>query len=189
MKYSSPLLMISSFVLACNFDEYTCLDGTCIQMDDLCDGISDCNDKSDELNCQSIRFHATYSNNLPPLSLEAKPEREKLPVHVEMNIFSVLELNEIDSRMKLQLELHVKWIDPRLVFANLKVGEKRNILSSEQKEKLWVPSLIFENNKEKMKAVFGSDSIGDIILTEGALFDLSPLNSLIKTKIFKGKHG
>ena len=181
--------MKSSFVLACTFDEYTCLDGTCVHMDDVCDGISDCNDKSDELNCQSIRFHATYSNNLPPLSLEAKRKKEKLPVHIEMNIFSVLELNEINSWMKLQLELHVKWIDPRLMFANLKLGETRNILSSEQKEKLWVPSLIFENNKEKMKAVFGSDSIGDIILTENASFDLSPLNSMIKTKIFKGKHG
>ena len=176
-------------ILACTFDEYTCLDGTCVNMDHVCDGISDCKDKSDELNCQSIQFDATYTNNLPPLSMEAKHNKEKFPVYIDMNILLVLELNEISSWMKLQLELDVKWIDPRLKFANLKAGEQRNILSSEQKEKLWVPSLTFANNKEKMKAVFGSDSIGDIILTENATFDLSPLSSLIKTRIFNGKHG
>jgi hypothetical protein len=173
------------FILACTLDEYTCLDGACVHLDDVCDGISDCKDKSDELNCQSIRFDATYTNNQPPLSLEAKFNKKKLPVHIEINILSVLELNEINSWMKLQLKLQMKWIDPRLKFANLKVGEQRNILSPEQKQKLWVPSLIFANNKEKMKAVFGSNSIGNIILTEKAKFYQYPN----KTRTFNGKHG
>ena len=177
------------FILACTLDEYTCLDGACVHLDLVCDGISDCKDKSDELNCQSIRFDATYTNNQPPLSLEAKFDKKKLQVHIEINILSVLELNEINSWMKLQLKLQMKWIDPRLKFANLKTEEQRNILSSEQKEKLWVPLLIFENNKEKKKALFENDSIGDIILTENASFHLSPLSSLIKTRIFNGKHG
>ena len=54
-----------------------------------------------------------------------------------MNKMSVLELNEIKSWMKLQLELQVKWIDPRMKFANMKEEEERNILSSEQKQKLF----------------------------------------------------
>ena len=154
-------------------------------MDYVCDGISDCNDKSDEMDCQSITFDATYSNNLPPISLEARRNNKKIPIHIEMHISSVLELNEINSWMKLQLKLQMKWIDPRLKFANLKEGEQRNILSPEQKQKLWVPSLIFANNKEKMKAVFGSDSIGNIILTKKAKFYQFPN----KTRIFNGKHG
>ena len=64
------------FILACTLDEYTCLDGACVHLDDVCDGISDCKDKSDELNCQSIIFDATYTNNQPPLSLEAKFNRK-----------------------------------------------------------------------------------------------------------------
>ena len=143
----------------------------------------------DLMNCQSIIFDETYSYNLPPLSQEARHNKKKIPVHIDMNILSVLELNEINSWMKLQLQLDVKWIDPRLKFANLKTEEQRNILSKEQKEKLWVPLIIFENNKEKKKALFENDSIGDIILTENALFHLSPLSSLIKTRIFNGKHG
>ena len=154
-------------------------------MDDVCDGISDCNDKSDELNCQLIRFDATYSKNQPPLSLNAKRNKKKLSVHIKMNKMSVLGLNEINSLMKLQLELQVKWMDPRMKFANLKAGEQRNVLSSEQKQKLWVPSLIFANNKKKMKAAFGTDSFGNIILNENAKYHQFPN----KTRIFNGNHG
>ena len=179
------LQMKSHFILVCTFDEYTCLDGTCVNLDYVCDGISDCNDKSDELNCQSIRFDATYSKNLPPLSLDARRNNIKVPVHIEMTILSVFELNEIHSWMKLQLVLQVKWIDPRLKFANLKKGKQKNVLSYEQKQKLWIPSLTFANNKEQLEAVFGSDSIGSIILTKNAKFDLSPN----KTRIFNGKEG
>ena len=161
------------------------MDGTCVHMDDVCDGISDCNDKSDELNCQLIRFDATYSRNQPPLSLEAKRNEKKLSVHIEMSKMSVLGLNEINSWMKLQLELQVKWIDPRMKFANLKAGEQKNVLSSDQKQKLWVPSLIFANHQKKMKASFDSDSIGNIILKEDAKFYQFPN----KTRIFDGKHG
>ena len=160
------------------------MDGTCVNIDDVCDGISDCNDKSDELNCQSIRFDATYSKNQPPLSLEDKRNKKKLSVHINVTILSVFELNEIQSRMKLKLVLQVKWIDPRLKFANLKEGKQKNILSYEQKQKLWIPSLMFANNREQLD-FFGSDSIGSIILTENAKFDLSPN----KTRIFNGKHG
>ena len=102
-----------------------------------------------------------------------------------MNKMSVLGLNEINSLMKLQLELQVKWMDPRMKFANLKAGEQRNVLSSEQKQKLWVPSLIFANNKKKMKAAFGTDSFGNIILNENAKYHQFPN----KTRIFNGNHG
>ena len=173
------------FILACTLDEFICLDGTCVKMDDVCDGISDCNDKSDELNCESIKFDATYTKNQSPLSLEDKHNKKKLSVHIDITILSVFELNEIQSWMKLQLILQVKWIDPRLKFVNLKEGKQKNILSYEQKQKLWIPALMFANNKEQLEALFGSDSIGSIILTENAKFDLSPN----KTRIYQGKHG
>ena len=173
------------FILACTLDEYTCLDGACVHLDDVCDGISDCNDKSDELNCQSIRFDATYTKLQPPLSLEDKHNKKRLSVHIDMTILSVFELNEIQSWMKLQLILQVKWIDPRLKFANLKEGKQKNILSNDQKQKLWIPSLMFANNKDQLEAVFDSDSIGSIFLTENAKFD----QSLNKTRIYEGKHG
>ena len=147
----------------------------------------DCKDKSDEIDCQSIKFHNAYMKNLPPPSFKPMSYNERTPIWLEMTVISVLELNEIHSMMKLQLELQVRWIDTRLEFTNLKSEQHGNIVSLEEKQKLWLPSLHFANNKRKMKAMFEVDnSIGSIFLTENATFRLHPL---FKTRIFSGKDG
>ena len=94
----------------------------------------DCKDKSDEIDCQSIKFHNAYMKNLPPPSFKLKSYNEKLPIWLEMTVISVLELDEIHSMMKLQLELQVRWIDTRLEFTNLKSEQYGNILSLKEKQ-------------------------------------------------------
>ena len=147
----------------------------------------DCNDKSDEIDCKSIKFDNAYFNNLPPPPFKTKSNEEKTPIWLDMNVLSVLELNEIQSMMKLQMELQAHWIDTRLEFINLKKEQHGNFVSLEEKKKLWLPSLHFANNKKKMKVMFeDADSTGSIYLTENATFHLHPL---FKTRIFSGKHG
>ena len=159
-------------------------------MDSVCDGKMDCNDKSDEIDCQSIKFDAAYMKNLPPAPLLTKKQNEKLQVDINVMILSILQLHEIDSNMKLQLELKVWWNDPRLEFSHLKKGKHRNFMSLKQKKKLWLPTLAFANNKQKMRATFDDDnSVGHISLNTNATFELSPLHKLWKTRIFSGKQG
>ena len=159
-------------------------------MDSVCDGKMDCNDKSDEIGCESIKFDAAYLKNLPPTQMQTENNDEKLQVGMNMTILSILELNEINSNMKLQLELQVWWNDPRLEFSSLKKNKQRNVLSLEQKKKIWIPTLAFANNKEKMRADFDDQySKGLISLTENATFELSPLHSLWKIRNFSGKKG
>ena len=174
----------------CTYHEYSCRDGTCVDMDSVCDGKMDCNDKSDEIGCQTIKFGAAYLKNLPPAPLLTKNHDAKLNVDMNMTILSILQLHEIHSNMKLQLELEVWWNDPRLEFSSLKKGKQQNAMSLEQKKKLWLPTLAFTNNKEKMRATFDDDnSIGHISLNPNATFELSPLHSLYKTRMFSGKQG
>ena len=170
----------------CSSNDFTCRDGTCVKLDYVCDGIMDCNDKSDELGCQLVKFDPTYMKNLPPTPFKTKSKEEKTPVWIEMIVLSVLELNEINSMMKLQLELQANWIDTRLEFKHLKSGQYANRLSHEEKEKLWLPPLRFANNKKKKKAMFKDDSIAEILLSENASFHLHPL---FNKRIFNGKHG
>ena len=173
--------------LACPSDEYTCWDGTCVKIDDVCNGKMDCNDKSDEIDCKSIKFDNAYFKNLPPPPFKTMSNEDKTPIWLDMIVLSVLELNEIQSMMKLQLELQAHWIDTRLEFINLKKEQHGNFVSLEEKKKLWLPSLNFANNKKKMKVMFeDDDSIGSIYPTENATFHLHPL---FKTRIFSGKHG
>ena len=170
----------------CSSHDFTCRDGTCVKLDYVCDGMMDCNDKSDELACQLVKFDPSYMRNLPPTPYKAKSKEEKTPIWIEMNVLSVLELNEINSMMKLQLELQANWIDTRLEFKHLKSGQYVNRLSSEEKKKLWLPPLRFANNKKKKKAMFEDDSIGKILLSGNASFHLHPL---FQTKIYSGKDG
>ena len=85
--------------------------------------------------------------------------------------------------------MEAAWIDPRLEFNNLRKGQNKNILSPEQKQKLWLPTLIFANNRQKMKADFDDDSIGKIVLVENASYKLSPLHTMKRTRIFIGPYG
>ena len=53
-------------------DEFTCYDGSCIAMSHRCDAISDCRDKSDEMNCATLSTNTgnfgTYLKTLAPVS-------------------------------------------------------------------------------------------------------------------------
>ena len=118
----------------CTHHEYSCQDGTCVDLDSVCDGKIDCNDKSDEVGCQSIKFDGAYLKNLPPAQLVAKTNDKKVEVGINLTVLSILQLHEIDSNMKLQLELKVWWNDPRLEFSHLKKGKHRNSMSLEQKK-------------------------------------------------------
>ena len=86
--------------------------------------------------------------------------------------------------------MEAAWIDPRLEFNNLREGQNKNYLSPEQKQKLWLPTLIFANNRQKMKADFDdSDSVGKILLVENASHKLSPLHNMKRTRISSGQYG
>ena len=86
--------------------------------------------------------------------------------------------------------MEAAWIDPRLEFNNLREGQNKNYLSPEQKQKLWLPTLIFANNRQKMKADFDdSDSVGTILLVENASYKLSPLHTMKRTRISSGQYG
>ena len=43
--------MLHFFISGCDKDEYACDDGSCIYHEEKCDGYNDCDDGSDESNC------------------------------------------------------------------------------------------------------------------------------------------
>ena len=57
----------------CTDDEFTCDDGTCIQIYLRCDGTNHCENSSDEKDCRMIVPKVGYNKNIvPPPIIEGK---------------------------------------------------------------------------------------------------------------------
>jgi hypothetical protein len=159
-------------------------------MHQRCNGNLDCEDKSDEVNCNSIAFDAAYLKDVPapPLKKQQLEHRDKkLQLNISITIESLLELNEVDSTLKIHMHLNVIWIDPRLDYIDLKANSWLNTITMEQKDQLWMPSLIFFNTEDKTEANFKDDSsFATLAIGKGAKPTLLHY-SLVKQIIYKSE--
>ena len=76
---------------------------------------------------------------------------------VQVMIESILDLNELKSSVKLLIRTELSWIDPRLSYSNLHEN-KLNVITTDQKERLWLPSLIVETSNNKAEISFNDES-------------------------------
>ena len=53
----------------CADDSFTCDDGQCIDINNRCDQVIDCRDKSDEMNCKLLVLEDGYNKDIPPFLL------------------------------------------------------------------------------------------------------------------------
>ena len=91
--------------------------------------------------------------------------------------------------MKLQIEIKLSWVDSRLEFVNVDQKEM-NSINLKQKEKLWLPSLIFDNTNDKIEASFDDDKSNGIIdIEENARGQIAPLMELKNFKKYTGSQG
>ena len=67
--------------------EFTCNDGQCIKMEERCNQLPNCRDKSDERNCQILLLEDGYNKNVPPIS---GADNRVVPVNVNISIFFLL---------------------------------------------------------------------------------------------------
>jgi hypothetical protein len=126
----------------CKANEFTCTDGACIPLDNRCDIIKDCPDKSDENNCTSFDID-NYLKQDPPIK-----DRDGNGTSLEMKIIvsSFNHFNEMDMTFTARFSLQLKWYDWRVTFYNLKLSKDNfNYIGNSDVEKLWLPRLIFSN--------------------------------------------
>ena len=135
---------------ACNEDQFTCNDGTCILHDFRCDNKQDCKDVSDEKQCQIVSLdEEKYLKDKTPPPLE---QGKSLPVILSMNIYNILDIQEVQNMMSLKFDLGTAWFDSRLNFYNLKTNPQMNTLISAESQMLWVPTILFFNTKNNLNS-------------------------------------
>ena len=131
---------------ACGDGKFTCNDGECVSMEERCNQISNCRDRSDEENCQVVVMEENYNNKISPFGFD--PDTKKLiPANVDISIaiIDVIDISEVDLNYVLKFRLQMTWKDYRLVYHNLKLERSENSLTKAAIEKLWIPFIVFSN--------------------------------------------
>ena len=106
-------------------------------MDQRCDQITQCKDKTDEDNCKLVVLDKSYNSKVPPFSIDADTKvLVPVRVNVSTSLMNVLAISEFSHTIDLKLGITLKWYESRVVFHNLKTKEALNTLTDEEVLKL-----------------------------------------------------
>ena len=110
-----------------------------------CDGINDCPDASDELNCHKIVVSPSYQNEVP-ISIEKG--KQLANIYLSIDVVQVLELVEVESLMRLKYRMTLQWTDSKVTFRNLKEDSFLNAVGNDDAAKIWYPQVVFYNTED-----------------------------------------
>ena len=160
-----PFQTLPIKLTTCTKEEYTCDNGKCIPSDNRCDQARNCDDGSDEENCQLVQMRKNYNKKLAPLAWDQKVV---YPVSINVSVIleKVLQISESDQEYDLKFTLILEWYDNRLNYYNLKYDQFSNALSNEDISRLWIPSIVFRNTR-KNDIVKADDDVVVTIAREG----------------------
>ena len=131
--------------------EFTCDDGQCVRMEQRCDQLPDCRDKSDERGCQLLVLEEGYNIKVPPITAASSTNNTIVPVHVNISIIlmKIVAIAETEHSIRFQFEIILEWKDNRATFHNLKYDTSLNAPTDDDIHHLWLPLVIFDNTDQK----------------------------------------
>ena len=124
---------------ACKDGQYTCNDGHCISMEQRCNQLTDCADKSDEIDCNMLVISSGYGKMVPPIKLAADNSLIPVTVDVSVQLLKIVEIEEENHAIDFQYEIIMAWKDHRVDYHNLKKDTSLNALREADIKRIWLP--------------------------------------------------
>ena len=145
-------------------------------MDKRCDRLFDCQDQSDENNCEIVKMNLdSYIKEIPPFK-----HGDSVPIHAAIYLLSINKI-ELPSTFNAKIKLILYWKDYRLTFTNLQPNG--NILEEKNRLSIWMPPLQFTNTP---KRILENDDETTISVIRTGKYVLNEINELHEARVFKG---
>ena len=107
-----------------------------------------------------------------------------MPVNVTATIMNVLEVKELEGLWQVKVTFDVSWLDTRLELQNLKENDNFNVLADEERNGIWFPEIIFDNNDNVERMVM--DEKADLIVRKEGFGDPTSQREMITAEVYKG---
>ena len=170
----------------CSEGQFTCSNGDCIMMRERCDEMLNCQNGSDEEDCKTVVLEKSYRKVAPPALLGVDNEVIPADVQVSFTLLDISAIREAQNEIDIKFTTQLKWTEPRATYYNLKEDMSQNNLEKSEAIQLWIPNLIYRNNKDNDDIMSGF-SKSEIKIERMGNFTRSGIESLDEIDIFEGK--
>ena len=141
-----------------------------------CDQNTDCDDISDEKNCETVSIDThNYLKDKPP---------KKAVVNIKVQLLKILEIGEVEMMFRTQFKLYVEWLDSRIMFHNLHENQGLNSLLQKERQEIWTPTLVFENTDQKIRTV--TDDESSIAVKKRGDFERNTIDNVDNVYMYNG---
>ena len=162
---------------------FTCHNGDCVRMEKRCNQVINCVDESDEVDCKTIILKTSYRKTAPPVLVTEDGKVAKALVKVTLTLLDIAALRETDNEIDIKITTELQWTEPRATYHNLKAHG--NILEVSEISGMWIPKLIFRNNKDNDNTRSSLEQ-SNFRITRKGNFSRSGLDVVDEIEIFKG---
>ena len=157
-------------------------------MEERCNQVPDCSDKSDEKGCRLIVFENNYNKNIPPIGRTVDGGSVPARVRISISLMKVVEIEETDHSIHLQFRISMQWRENRVKYQNLKEKTSLNALSENDIGKLWLPLIIYDNTDQKASTRLGwiTEWVTRVSVVKEGNFTRSGLDEVDEAEMFEG---
>lgn len=140
---SHPGANLNLSLSPCDSQHFMCRSGECIAHTHRCNMRYECDDGSDEDDCDIVNLRRGYRRHLTPPGLGGAP----LMVTPAVTLTRIMAVDERDMTVTAEFQVKLTWLDDRLSFSHLASTDKGAVLSDEDVKKIWLPEYRLNNLK------------------------------------------
>ena len=152
------------------------------------------------MGCSKLVIESSYNRLIapPPLNSSKAIIRITITIHSILQVNrekiqfrsgnhrSIIQIDEIGETFYVSFNQDAAWIDPRLVYKNLKRNTDLNVLSEDETDAIWTPQIVFYNTKGKEESVADERTILSVIPGEEFKFDRTDQTTYENIYMFQG---